>query len=94
MIGRMFCYGSSKLGNFNFFLVIALDTGKEDFALPGFEAVDQRWNRTLVVHVAEKDEFLVKLLTKIREPQQLRQYMRTPSSVAEHYSYLKSEGIA
>ena len=59
MIGRMFCYGSSELGNFDFFLVITLDTGKEDFALPGFEAVDQRWNRTLVVHVAEENEFLV-----------------------------------
>ena len=59
MVGRHFTNRSGKLRNLYFSFVVTLEAGEHDLPLTGLEAVDNAWDRTLVVQVREEDQFFV-----------------------------------
>ena len=59
MVGGHFADGAGQLCDLHLLLVGATEAREENLTLTGLEAIDQRRNGALVIHVREEDQLLV-----------------------------------
>ncbi|KAH9404955.1 hypothetical protein TYRP_000789 [Tyrophagus putrescentiae] len=59
VVGALLAHRAGQLRHLHLLLVVALEAGEDDLSLAGLQAVHQRGNRPLVVHVAEEHQLLV-----------------------------------